>query len=52
MPQMMPISWLMLFLTFSAAFILFNFMNYFSSIQQGKTEATKKIPTKKMNWKW
>nr|YP_010826796.1 ATP synthase F0 subunit 8 [Porotermes planiceps]UYX57313.1 ATP synthase F0 subunit 8 [Porotermes planiceps]WHM51956.1 ATP synthase F0 subunit 8 [Porotermes planiceps] len=52
MPQMMPISWLTLFLMFSATFMLFNFMNYFSSIQQSKKETTKSITIKKMNWKW
>nr|YP_006503899.1 ATP synthase F0 subunit 8 [Porotermes adamsoni]AFM92399.1 ATP synthase F0 subunit 8 [Porotermes adamsoni]WHM51904.1 ATP synthase F0 subunit 8 [Porotermes adamsoni] len=52
MPQMMPISWLILFLTFSATFIMFNLTNYFSSIQQSESKMTKEIITTKMNWKW
>nr|AVN68156.1 ATP synthase F0 subunit 8 [Ectoneura hanitschi] len=32
MPQMMPLSWLLLFMFFSFVFLLFSFMNYYSMI--------------------
>nr|URX53723.1 ATP synthase F0 subunit 8 [Postelectrotermes sp. 2 AB-2022a] len=52
MPQMMPLSWLLLFLMFSMALVLFATMNYYTNIQKTETIKKKKIPTKTMNWKW
>nr|AIY61584.1 ATP synthase F0 subunit 8 [Glyptotermes satsumensis] len=52
MPQMMPLSWVTLFIVFSAALILFSAMNYYSHIPKTKTTKETKITTKKMNWKW
>nr|YP_009250314.1 ATP synthase F0 subunit 8 [Periplaneta lateralis]AMW91069.1 ATP synthase F0 subunit 8 [Periplaneta lateralis]AVN67789.1 ATP synthase F0 subunit 8 [Periplaneta lateralis]UEV86525.1 ATP synthase F0 subunit 8 [Periplaneta lateralis] len=52
MPQMMPLSWLMLFLFFSIMFMLFNSMNYFSYIPINLSMEKKMINSKMMNWKW
>nr|UOU84996.1 ATP synthase F0 subunit 8 [Chrysopilus cristatus] len=54
MPQMAPISWLILFIIFSFTFILFNMMNYFSYMPSSpKTEElSKEISSKSLNWKW
>nr|YP_009740514.1 ATP synthase F0 subunit 8 [Apalacris nigrogeniculata]YP_010703639.1 ATP synthase F0 subunit 8 [Xenocatantops humilis]QID03450.1 ATP synthase F0 subunit 8 [Apalacris nigrogeniculata]WCO86773.1 ATP synthase F0 subunit 8 [Xenocatantops humilis] len=53
MPQMSPMMWLMLFMTFSMIFILFNQMNFFSF----KTKFLKKenpclFKKKELAWKW
>nr|AQP27030.1 ATP synthase F0 subunit 8 [Neocapritermes sp. H TB-2017] len=52
MPQMMPMEWTMLYLTFLATFLMFNIMNYFiqSPTQQAGTK--KIINVNKTNWKW
>nr|AVN67994.1 ATP synthase F0 subunit 8 [Cosmozosteria sp. B117] len=52
MPQMMPLSWLMLFIFFSIMFLLFNFINYFCFIPMKFSSEKFKINTKMMNWKW
>nr|YP_010621022.1 ATP synthase F0 subunit 8 [Hebardina formosana]WAX39405.1 ATP synthase F0 subunit 8 [Hebardina formosana] len=52
MPQMMPMSWLNLFIFFSTMFMLFNSMNYFSYIPMNNMTEKKLINTKIMNWKW
>nr|YP_009919003.1 ATP synthase F0 subunit 8 [Orthonevra geniculata]QMP96583.1 ATP synthase F0 subunit 8 [Orthonevra geniculata] len=53
MPQMAPINWLTLFITFSLIFIMFNIMNYFIySPMTPKSKNTNKIIMKSMNWKW
>nr|URX52692.1 ATP synthase F0 subunit 8 [Glyptotermes sp. 1 AB-2022a] len=52
MPQMMPMSWVTLFITFSATLILFSTMNYYSHIPKTKTTKMDKITIKNMNWKW
>nr|YP_010620957.1 ATP synthase F0 subunit 8 [Hebardina concinna]WAX39301.1 ATP synthase F0 subunit 8 [Hebardina concinna] len=52
MPQMMPLSWLMLFIFFSSLFLMFNFMNYFSYIPIKLSTEKKNITMKMMNWKW
>nr|AQP30104.1 ATP synthase F0 subunit 8 [Microtermes sp. A TB-2017] len=52
MPQMMPMEWMMLYITFLATFLMFNIMNYFNQ-SPSKTMTNKKmIITNKMNWKW
>nr|YP_010621009.1 ATP synthase F0 subunit 8 [Periplaneta japonica]WAX39392.1 ATP synthase F0 subunit 8 [Periplaneta japonica] len=52
MPQMMPLSWLMLFIFFSIMFMLFNFMNYFSYIPIKNNMKEKNMKNKISNWKW
>nr|WKU84199.1 ATP synthase F0 subunit 8 [Talahua fervida] len=53
MPQMAPISWLILFMLFSTIFILFNTMNYFIySPLLIKSKNIKKNSMNSMNWKW
>nr|AVN67712.1 ATP synthase F0 subunit 8 [Eurycotis decipiens] len=52
MPQMMPLSWFLLFLIFSTMFMLFNLMNYFSHIPMMNFMEKKMINIKIMNWKW
>nr|UJG45530.1 ATP synthase F0 subunit 8 [Diplonevra concinna] len=52
MPQMAPISWLLMFLIFIITFILFNIMNYFMFTYNEKSNISLKIFTKSMNWKW
>nr|QLY89463.1 ATP synthase F0 subunit 8 [Pseudocollinella humida] len=53
MPQMAPIGWLSLFIIFSVTFILFNIMNYYSVLPTApKSQSSKKINFKSMNWKW
>nr|YP_010363606.1 ATP synthase F0 subunit 8 [Trichogomphus mongol]UNZ12720.1 ATP synthase F0 subunit 8 [Trichogomphus mongol] len=51
MPQMAPLSWLMLFFMFVIIFFLFNIMNYFT-FQYPTSFKTKKSTIKKINWKW
>nr|YP_010471480.1 ATP synthase F0 subunit 8 [Thienemanniella nipponica]UVG40819.1 ATP synthase F0 subunit 8 [Thienemanniella nipponica] len=60
MPQMAPISWLILFFLFTLSFFLFNIMNYFNklflNINNNKENLNFKNNTKnfykKINWKW
>nr|URX53372.1 ATP synthase F0 subunit 8 [Glyptotermes sp. 12 AB-2022a] len=52
MPQMMPMSWLMLFIVFSTALVLFSTMNYYIHNPKNKTTKKNKIKTKNLNWKW
>nr|YP_010725869.1 ATP synthase F0 subunit 8 [Nihonogomphus semanticus]WDY83471.1 ATP synthase F0 subunit 8 [Nihonogomphus semanticus] len=53
MPQMAPMSWLLLFLFFTLSMILFNMMNYYlysPKIQSSTEDNIKKTESK--NWKW
>nr|URX53957.1 ATP synthase F0 subunit 8 [Cryptotermes domesticus] len=52
MPQMMPMSWLSLFIMFSASLILFTTMNYYTTTLKTDANEKKKVPTKQLNWKW
>nr|AET13033.1 ATP synthase F0 subunit 8 [Bittacomorphella fenderiana] len=54
MPQMAPMSWLILFMFFSIIFIMFNMMNYYNSmpIYSSKTKSITNIKINSMNWKW
>nr|WHM51917.1 ATP synthase F0 subunit 8 [Incisitermes schwarzi] len=52
MPQMMPLSWLTLFLMFSATLMLFATMNYYMVIPKTEPATKKTILMKSMNWKW
>nr|QWB85873.1 ATP synthase F0 subunit 8 [Purpuricenus lituratus] len=51
MPQMAPMNWLTLFIYFSAVFLMFNMMNYFSFLQPIKSSKKMKKKTS-FNWKW
>nr|ALO70535.1 ATP synthase F0 subunit 8 [Espanoliella jeanneli] len=52
MPQMAPMSWMLLFSLFVMIFMMFNTMNYFSFFYQ-KSLYTITSPKKKLiNWKW
>nr|YP_009918122.1 ATP synthase F0 subunit 8 [Torleya nepalica]QLP89024.1 ATP synthase F0 subunit 8 [Torleya nepalica] len=53
MPQMAPLSWILLFFFFTLIYVLFNILNYFSfntsaSTQEGKSNQTQHSLT----WKW
>nr|QNE85880.1 ATP synthase F0 subunit 8 [Ophiogomphus cecilia] len=53
MPQMAPMSWLLLFLFFTISMILFNMMNYYlytPKIQSNVMNDIKKTESK--SWKW
>nr|YP_009726962.1 ATP synthase F0 subunit 8 [Cryptotermes declivis]QIA95622.1 ATP synthase F0 subunit 8 [Cryptotermes declivis] len=52
MPQMMPMSWLSLFIMFSTTLILFATMNYYTMIPLTKTDKKKETSQKNLNWKW
>nr|YP_010946859.1 ATP synthase F0 subunit 8 [Rhabdoblatta similsinuata]WGO57616.1 ATP synthase F0 subunit 8 [Rhabdoblatta similsinuata] len=51
MPQMMPLSWLTLYLFFIMMLLIFSFINYYSFIPQPST-AKKMLSFKTLNWKW
>nr|UPX88710.1 ATP synthase F0 subunit 8 [Aphodius rufipes] len=51
MPQMAPMNWLGLFLTFCFAFMIFNALNYYSFQYSLKTTMFKKS-FKQLTWKW
>nr|YP_009351719.1 ATP synthase F0 subunit 8 [Thoracotermes macrothorax]AQP30484.1 ATP synthase F0 subunit 8 [Thoracotermes macrothorax] len=52
MPQMMPMEWTMLYITFLMTFLMFNIMNYFTQSSNKQVMAKKTINIHKMNWKW
>nr|URX54139.1 ATP synthase F0 subunit 8 [Glyptotermes sp. 15 AB-2022a]URX54152.1 ATP synthase F0 subunit 8 [Glyptotermes sp. 15 AB-2022a]URX54191.1 ATP synthase F0 subunit 8 [Glyptotermes sp. 15 AB-2022a] len=52
MPQMMPLSWLTLFILFSTALMLFAATNYYSYIPKTKITQKNEIKQKNMAWKW
>nr|YP_008080670.1 ATP synthase F0 subunit 8 [Mecopoda elongata]AFK15647.1 ATPase subunit 8 [Mecopoda elongata] len=53
MPQMSPLSWLLLFLMFSFSLIIFTWLNYFIMNIQPSTAQTKlATPSSSLNWKW
>nr|YP_010010058.1 ATP synthase F0 subunit 8 [Sipalinus gigas]QNS38616.1 ATP synthase F0 subunit 8 [Sipalinus gigas] len=51
MPQMAPLSWLILYFFFILIFFMFNAVNYFTFLYKPNKPAPspKKI---KLNWKW
>nr|AEP27669.1 ATP synthase F0 subunit 8 [Doydirhynchus austriacus] len=51
MPQMAPLSWLILFFFFISIFLMFNSLNYFIFLYENKTMQVKKN-INKYNWKW
>nr|YP_010620944.1 ATP synthase F0 subunit 8 [Catara rugosicollis]WAX39288.1 ATP synthase F0 subunit 8 [Catara rugosicollis] len=52
MPQMMPLSWMILFIFFSIMYMLFNFINYYSYIPSKNLNNKESINIKMLNWKW
>nr|YP_010946274.1 ATP synthase F0 subunit 8 [Allacta hainanensis]WGO56992.1 ATP synthase F0 subunit 8 [Allacta hainanensis] len=52
MPQMMPLSWLTLFIFFMMIFMLFNIMNYFTKIMVNNINNKMKLNSKSLMWKW
>nr|QZK21925.1 ATP synthase F0 subunit 8 [Amitermes sp. QLD_087] len=52
MPQMMPMEWTMLYITFLATFLMFNIMNYFIQSPHQPMKMKKTISIYKINWKW
>nr|UQJ73645.1 ATP synthase F0 subunit 8 [Pseudodiamesa sp. 2XL] len=54
MPQMAPISWLVLFLVFSITLILFNILNYYCVLPKSISSEEKKagVFSNSLNWKW
>nr|YP_010946573.1 ATP synthase F0 subunit 8 [Margattea concava]WGO57291.1 ATP synthase F0 subunit 8 [Margattea concava] len=51
MPQMMPLSWLLLFLFFTIIFMSFNILNYFQPVP---APLSTKLTVKNFltSWKW
>nr|YP_009250496.1 ATP synthase F0 subunit 8 [Coptotermes michaelseni]AMX22747.1 ATP synthase F0 subunit 8 [Coptotermes michaelseni] len=52
MPQMMPMEWMTLYITFLMTFLMFNIMNYFTQSPNTTAKITSTITVNKMNWKW
>nr|YP_004935234.1 ATP synthase F0 subunit 8 [Cramptonomyia spenceri]AET13059.1 ATP synthase F0 subunit 8 [Cramptonomyia spenceri] len=54
MPQMAPLSWLILFLFFSSIFLLFNMTNYFSYFIKSPSQnpINNNIKHNSLTWKW
>nr|AQP28959.1 ATP synthase F0 subunit 8 [Ruptitermes nr. xanthochiton FG-ND2-26] len=52
MPQMMPMEWTLLYITFLMTFLLFNIMNYYTQSPNREAKTMKNIHTNKINWKW
>nr|QEJ81441.1 ATP synthase F0 subunit 8 [Stenocladius sp. FM17] len=50
MPQMAPMMWLVLMITFMITFLLMNSMNYFSMLYKYKN--FKKYNKNTLKWKW
>nr|AML26035.1 ATP synthase F0 subunit 8 [Staphylinidae sp. BMNH 1274248] len=51
MPQMAPMSWLLLFIMFITVFIMFNILNYYCFMYTPKSTLVKKT-TSNLSWKW
>nr|AQP27299.1 ATP synthase F0 subunit 8 [Astalotermes cf. quietus RDCT046] len=52
MPQMMPMEWTLLYITFLMTFLMFNIMNYFTQNPYQQSQMKPPIHTNKINWKW
>nr|WNH36595.1 ATP synthase F0 subunit 8 [Nasutitermes canaliculatus]WNH36608.1 ATP synthase F0 subunit 8 [Nasutitermes canaliculatus]WNH36621.1 ATP synthase F0 subunit 8 [Nasutitermes canaliculatus]WNH36634.1 ATP synthase F0 subunit 8 [Nasutitermes canaliculatus]WNH36647.1 ATP synthase F0 subunit 8 [Nasutitermes canaliculatus] len=52
MPQMMPMEWTLLYITFLTTFLMFNIMNYFAQLPNKQSKTKGSINTHKTNWKW
>nr|YP_010946755.1 ATP synthase F0 subunit 8 [Pseudophoraspis kabakovi]WGO57512.1 ATP synthase F0 subunit 8 [Pseudophoraspis kabakovi] len=51
MPQMMPLSWLILYLFFIIMLFIFSFINYYTYLPL-PSNMKKYLSTNFMNWKW
>nr|YP_010946326.1 ATP synthase F0 subunit 8 [Anisolampra panfilovi]WGO57044.1 ATP synthase F0 subunit 8 [Anisolampra panfilovi] len=51
MPQMMPLSWLTLYLFFIIMLLIFSIINYYSFIPK-PSFSKKMLSPKTLNWKW
>nr|UQJ73334.1 ATP synthase F0 subunit 8 [Pseudodiamesa sp. 1XL] len=54
MPQMAPISWLILFIVFSITLILFNILNYYCVLPKAISSEEKAtgLSSNTLTWKW
>nr|YP_009327142.1 ATP synthase F0 subunit 8 [Orthetrum glaucum]ANX09966.1 ATP synthase F0 subunit 8 [Orthetrum glaucum] len=53
MPQMAPMSWILLFMFFSCMLLMINMLNYYLFNQKFSiTNESKNISLKIHNWKW
>nr|YP_010463399.1 ATP synthase F0 subunit 8 [Cryptoperla kawasawai]UUK29375.1 ATP synthase F0 subunit 8 [Cryptoperla kawasawai] len=52
MPQMAPISWLLLFAAFALIFLIFNTVNYFCFLPPLPSTQNKSLTQTPWNWKW
>nr|YP_010596152.1 ATP synthase F0 subunit 8 [Catamiarus brevipennis]WAJ48484.1 ATP synthase F0 subunit 8 [Catamiarus brevipennis] len=52
MPQMAPLWWSMLFLTFLTSFIMMCIIMHFQNTQEPIKIMSKSMLTKTMHWKW
>nr|ADX01599.1 ATP synthase F0 subunit 8 [Siphluriscus chinensis] len=52
MPQMAPLSWLLLFFTFIFALLIFSSMNYFLYSPSSPSSSKQAFKTSSFNWKW
>nr|YP_009327181.1 ATP synthase F0 subunit 8 [Orthetrum testaceum]ANX10005.1 ATP synthase F0 subunit 8 [Orthetrum testaceum] len=53
MPQMAPMSWLMLFMFFSIMLLMINMLNYYLfNPKFNIKKSSKNILLKSQNWKW
>nr|ALO71241.1 ATP synthase F0 subunit 8 [Tychobythinus sp. 1 EF-2015] len=51
MPQMSPLSWIILFFYFTLIFMAYNFINYYLFIYKSKL-VKMKIKNNYFSWKW
>nr|AIW06254.1 ATP synthase F0 subunit 8 [Blattodea sp. MT-2014] len=53
MPQMMPMSWSILYIMFLLIFMMFNITNYYINVKYMKDNLMKHyIKSKPLTWKW
>nr|AQP29541.1 ATP synthase F0 subunit 8 [Angularitermes nasutissimus] len=52
MPQMMPMEWTLLYITFLVTFLMFNILNYFNQLANKQTMIKSPINKHKPIWKW
>nr|WMY24212.1 ATP synthase F0 subunit 8 [Coarctotermes pauliani] len=52
MPQMMPMEWTLLYITFLMTFLMFNIMNYFAQSPNTQSKTKSSINIHKTSWKW
>nr|QXN53076.1 ATP synthase F0 subunit 8 [Hemerobius simulans] len=52
MPQMSPLSWILLFIYFIALLLLFCIYNYFIIIYKNPSASKKSFSKISLNWKW